>query len=126
MKGAYDPKPLESCNPLATDLIARLLDRNPATRISAHEALEHGFLKDSSIQDKTAKGDEPVSCGCFGIRLGKTQAFRDPSTHSQRYTGAITPSTVDCSVRAGPDKGYASNAGFNEILRSDYAHMRAR
>ena len=127
IQATYDLKPLEFCDPFAKDLIARLLDKNPDTRITAHAALEHPFLKDTLSTAKNEDGVEKVGCWCFGKRMVKGQAFKDPSQHSARYTGAIIPSTVDCSVKAGGrGNPYGNGNGMGELLRSDHLHMRAR
>mmetsp|Transcript_27274 Transcript_27274/g.67271 ORF Transcript_27274/g.67271 Transcript_27274/m.67271 type:complete len:454 (-) Transcript_27274:194-1555(-) len=120
LSGVYDPVPLASCDPLAQDLLARLLDVNPHTRITAHSALDHAFLRDdfSGARDTPAGGG---GCGCFaGMFGGRTlvngQAFRDPSAHANIYTGAINPTLVDSSVRMG-----GKSSQHRGIQRSDYA-----
>ena len=39
-----DPVYLDNKNQLANDLISKLLDKNPKTRITAHEILLHPFI----------------------------------------------------------------------------------
>jgi len=52
VEGKYDSAPLEGCSLLATDLLARLLDKNTKYRMTAAQAMEHPWIK----HDGTALG----------------------------------------------------------------------
>jgi len=43
-KGDYDQNKLQSCSAIAADLVARLLEKNPANRITADAALKHAWI----------------------------------------------------------------------------------
>ena len=116
--GTFDPDLLSGCSVLAGDFVARLLDRDPSTRIKADDALSHPWVVGAGSEGADGSPaarppwEEPGSaagCGCcqglleaMGWRGGYAHepAFADPSMHSmavpQKPTGV-----ADTSVRNG-------------------------
>ena len=86
-----------------------MLEKDPARRITATQALEHPWVFKSATgqQQPTATrmqgGKEPSGCfACFfGGSSGGGPAFRDPSYHSMRVPQVI-PDTSYPSYQANP------------------------
>jgi serine/threonine protein kinase len=108
---------LAHCSPLAADLVARLLEKEPTRRMTATQALGHPWI---NIQEAAAAAaadagvnEEEVRAGCCGMCLGSGggKLFKDPSYHDRDYSSSAMVDSTAHSIYRGTGTALPRRSG---------------
>lgn len=114
-------------SPAARDLVERMLDRNPATRITAAQALQHPWISAALGALLPASSDGAAAAARANNVVGfRTSSSSNNSSSSQPHSSPTRPIVVPLSPGKGSGAAAAAAAAGGPLSPQRPSPLRAR